>query len=104
MGLDARACACQCVRGEHPRPTVHRDAEEQRDGARSVRLPAQRRPLTDEPGAVRARRHSAAPAVTTPAEQVHPEVAQVTRELGIDLTHHRPQLLMRELAGQANVV
>ena len=31
-------------------------------------------------------RHSAASAGTTPAEQVHPEVAQVTRELGIDLT------------------
>ena len=49
-------------------------------------------------------RHTAASAGTTPAEQVHPEVAGVMRELGIDLTDHRPQLLTRELAGQADVV
>ena len=30
-------------------------------------------------------RHSAASAGTTPAERVHPEVAEVMRELGIDL-------------------
>ena len=49
-------------------------------------------------------RHTAASAGTTPAERVHPEVAEVMRELGIDLTDHRPQLLTRELAGQADVV
>jgi arsenate reductase len=49
-------------------------------------------------------RHTAASAGTTPAERVHPEVAEVMRELGIDLTGHRPQLLTRELAGQADVV
>ena len=49
-------------------------------------------------------RHTAASAGTTPAERVHPEVAEVMRELGIDPTDHRPQLLTRELAGQADVV
>ena len=49
-------------------------------------------------------RHTAASAGTTPAERVHPEVAEVMRELGIDLTDHRPQLLTRELAGQADVI
>ena len=49
-------------------------------------------------------RHTAASAGTTPAERVHPEVAEVMRELGIDLTGHRPQLLTRELAGRADVV
>ena len=49
-------------------------------------------------------RHTAASAGTTPAERVHPEVAEVMRELGIDLADHRPQLLTRELAGQADVV
>jgi len=49
-------------------------------------------------------RHTATSAGTTPAERVHPEVVEVMRELGIDLTDHRPQLLTRELAGQADVV
>ena len=49
-------------------------------------------------------RHTAASAGTTPAERVHPEVAEVMGESGIDLTDHRPQLLTRELAGQADVV
>ena len=46
-GAALGALAYQLVRGERParRP----------DGARPVRLPAQRRPLADEPGAVRAR-------------------------------------------------
>ena len=34
-------------------------------------------------------RHTAASAGTTPAERVHPEVAEVMRELGIDPTDHR---------------
>ena len=78
------------------------------DGDRSVRLPAQRRALADEPGAVRARRrpdaHTALSAGTTPAEHVHPEVVEVMRELGIDLADRQPQLLTRELAEQADVV
>jgi arsenate reductase (thioredoxin) len=49
-------------------------------------------------------RHTAASAGTTPAERVHPEVVEVMRELGIDLTDRRPQLLTRELAQQADVI
>ena len=39
-----------------------------------------------------------------PDGHVHPEVVQVMRELGIDLSDRRPQRLSRELAEQANVV
>jgi arsenate reductase (thioredoxin) len=49
-------------------------------------------------------RHTALSAGTTPAEQVHPEVIEVMRELGIDLAGRRPQLLTRQLAEQADVV
>jgi arsenate reductase len=35
---------------------------------------------------------------------VHPEVVEVMRELGIDLSDRRPQQLTRELAEQADVV
>ena len=49
-------------------------------------------------------RHTAASAGTTPADRVHPEVVEVMRELGIDLTDRRPQLLTRELAQHADVV
>ena len=49
-------------------------------------------------------RHTALSAGTTPAEQVHPEVIEVMRELGIDLSGRRPQLLARQLAEQADVV
>jgi protein-tyrosine-phosphatase len=49
-------------------------------------------------------RHTALSAGTTPAERVHLEVVEVMRELGIDLSDRRPQLLTRELAGQADVV
>lgn len=35
---------------------------------------------------------------TTPGPHVHPEVAEVMREVGIDLTGAKPQLLTRELA------
>jgi arsenate reductase len=49
-------------------------------------------------------RHTALSAGTTPGEQVHPEVVEVMRELGIDLSARRPQLLTRELAEQADVV
>jgi arsenate reductase (thioredoxin) len=48
--------------------------------------------------------HTAISAGTTPAERVHPEVVKVMRELGIDLSDRRPQLLTRELAEQADVV
>jgi arsenate reductase (thioredoxin) len=49
-------------------------------------------------------RHRALSAGTTPAEQVHPEVVEVMRELGIELAGRRPQLLTRALAEQADVV
>jgi arsenate reductase len=49
-------------------------------------------------------RHTALSAGTTPAEHVHPEVIEVMRELGIDLSDRRPQFLTRELAAQADVV
>lgn len=48
--------------------------------------------------------HTALSAGTTPGEHVHPEVVEVMRELGIDLSDRRPQLLTRELAEQADVV
>jgi arsenate reductase len=49
-------------------------------------------------------RHSAESAGTTPAERVHPEVAEAMLELGIDLGGRRPTLLTRELAETADVV
>jgi arsenate reductase len=49
-------------------------------------------------------RHAAVSAGTEPADRIHPEVAEVMRELGIDLAGRRPQLLTRELAEQADVV
>ena len=49
-------------------------------------------------------RHTALSAGTTPAEHVHPEVVEVMRELGIDLSACRPQLLTHELTEQADVV
>ncbi len=39
-----------------------------------------------------------------PAGRVHPEVVEVMRELGIDLSDRRPQRLSAELAAQADVV
>jgi arsenate reductase (thioredoxin) len=49
-------------------------------------------------------RHTAASAGTTPAEHVHPEVVEVMREIGIDLSDHQPQLLTHQLADRADVV
>jgi len=46
-------------------------------------------------------RAKASSAGTAPAQHVHPEVAQVMRELGIDLTGAKPQLLTSELAAGA---
>lgn len=43
----------------------------------------------------------AAAAGTTPAERVHPEVVDVMREVGLDLSTARPQLLTSELAAGA---
>jgi arsenate reductase (thioredoxin) len=49
-------------------------------------------------------RHTALSAGTTPAEHVHPEVVEVMRELGIDLSGRRPRLLTGVLAERADVV
>ncbi len=49
-------------------------------------------------------RHRALSAGTTPGERIHPEVVEVMRELGLDLSDRRPRLLTQELAEQADVV
>ena len=49
-------------------------------------------------------RHRALSAGTTPGERVHPEVVEVMRELGIDLSDRIPKALTTELAEQADVV
>jgi arsenate reductase len=43
-------------------------------------------------------RAQALAAGTTPAPRVHPEVVEVMREVGLDLSHAEPQLLTTELA------
>lgn len=49
-------------------------------------------------------RHEAASAGTTPARQVHPEVVEAMRELGLDLSARTPRLLTNDLASWADVV
>ena len=49
-------------------------------------------------------RHRALSAGTTPGERVHPEVVEVMRELGVDLSDRTPQALTTELAERADVV
>jgi arsenate reductase len=49
-------------------------------------------------------RHEADSAGTEPAEHVHPEVVEVMRELGIDLSGRTPQKLPDELAEWADVI
>ena len=49
-------------------------------------------------------RHTASSAGTTPGERVHPEVVEVMRELGIDLSDRVPKRLDREAAERADVV
>jgi arsenate reductase len=49
-------------------------------------------------------RAQALSAGTTPAERVHPEVAEAMRELGIDLAAARPQLLTAELGAGARLL
>ena len=50
------------------------------------------------------RRHRALSAGTTPAGRVHPEVLEVMRELGVDVSDRVPRKLTRELAEQADVI
>lgn len=49
-------------------------------------------------------RAQALSAGTTPAERVHPEVASVMREAGIDLSDRKPQRLTAELAAGCRLV
>jgi arsenate reductase (thioredoxin) len=49
-------------------------------------------------------RHTALSAGTTPGERAYPEVIEVMRELGIDLSDRQPQALTTELAQRADVV
>jgi arsenate reductase (thioredoxin) len=49
-------------------------------------------------------RHGARSAGTTPADRVHPEVAEAMRELGIDVSDRRPKELTTEDAEWADVV
>jgi arsenate reductase len=49
-------------------------------------------------------RHEAMSAGTTPAERVHPEVVEIMREIGIDLTGKTPRKLTRKLAERADAV
>jgi arsenate reductase len=41
---------------------------------------------------------------TEPGDHVHPEVVQVMREIGIDLSANRPRKLTEELAGGASLL
>jgi arsenate reductase (thioredoxin) len=49
-------------------------------------------------------RHVAESAGTTPAERVHPEVVEVMKEVGIDVSTCVPRRLTPELAERADVV
>jgi protein-tyrosine-phosphatase len=49
-------------------------------------------------------RHTALSAGTTPAEHVHPEVVEAMKELGIDISDHKPQWLTHDLANRADIV
>lgn len=49
-------------------------------------------------------RHEADSAGTEPAERVHPEVIEVMREIGVDLSGRTPQKLSDELAEWADVI
>jgi arsenate reductase len=48
--------------------------------------------------------HEARSAGTTPGEQVHPEVVEAMRELGIDLADRRPEPLTDDLSRWTDVV
>ena len=49
-------------------------------------------------------RHEARSAGTTPAEHVHPVVVTAMRELGVDLSERKPQLLTPELGQWMDVI
>ena len=49
-------------------------------------------------------RHTAESAGTDPADRVHPEVTEVMREIGVDLSGRTPQKLSDQLAEWADVI
>jgi arsenate reductase len=49
-------------------------------------------------------RHRALSAGTTPGDRVHPEVVEVMREVGIEVSANVPRRLTEELAERADVV
>jgi arsenate reductase (thioredoxin) len=49
-------------------------------------------------------RHSGDSAGTSPGDRVHPEVVEVMREVGIELSDRKPQRLKREAAERADVI
>lgn len=49
-------------------------------------------------------RHESRSAGTRPADHVHPVVVDAMREVGIDVSHHRPQALTDDLAQWADTV
>jgi len=49
-------------------------------------------------------RHTSESAGTDPADQVHPEVVEVMRELGIEVADQRPRRLSAEMAERADVL
>ena len=49
-------------------------------------------------------RHESRSAGTRPADQVHPAVVEAMREIGIDLSHKRPEPLTEDVARWADVV
>ncbi len=49
-------------------------------------------------------RHESRSAGTRPAEYVHPVVVEAMREVGIDVSQHRPRALTDDLAQWADVV
>jgi arsenate reductase len=48
--------------------------------------------------------HEASSSGTTPGQRVHPEVVEVMRQLGVDVSDRVPQRLTDELAAWADVV
>jgi protein-tyrosine-phosphatase len=49
-------------------------------------------------------RHDSDSAGTTPGTRVHPEVVEVMREVGVDLSTRRPKRLERDQAERADVI
>ena len=49
-------------------------------------------------------KHSAESAGTQPADQIHPYVVEVMKEVGIDLQGRKPKKLTAELAERADIV